>query len=162
MATSSTYRDYASSYVGFLNYINFSVHVIEKWKKFQVSPYYPQSSRNGSRRNRNLMGMVERQRRRERYLNRFFFFFQVNIKNFDCSPSTAGAGGKSIAANDIYSVWPSFMCSGTASPSWMLQLVFEHLGTFDFLRVLLTKVLILRDTLNIPHYNCLLKKRNIS
>lgn len=42
-------------------------------KKSQVSPYYPQSSRNGSRRNRNLMGMVGRQRRRERYLNRDFF-----------------------------------------------------------------------------------------
>lgn len=39
---------------------------------------------------------------------------------------------------------------------------FEHLDILKFfMTLLLTKVLILKNLLNIPHYNCLLNKRNV-
>lgn len=38
---------------------------------------------------------------------------------------------------------------------------FKHLDALKFfMTLLLTEVLILKNTLNIPHYNCLLNKKN--
>lgn len=57
-------------------------------KKSQVSLYYTQSSRNASRRNKEQKcdGDGGKAKREKKDIE-IFCFPQVNIKNFDCSPS---------------------------------------------------------------------------
>lgn len=81
MATSLTYGDYTSSYVGFFNYMNFSVYIIEKLMKRKLKSAHTTLHHPRLVVERTEINGDGGRAKKERKIPQQRFSPQVNIKN---------------------------------------------------------------------------------